>query len=197
MEITWNEDTCFKIKGKKTSVVVNPHSTAIGLKGEVVMTSLKENAEVENCVKVFDWPGEYEIKNIAITSFQAWSSSKSDEENGAAGEETLIFCFSIDDIRFCHLGELGHTLTSDMVNKIGDVDVLMVKIGEGSNLDKKKALEVIEAIGPRVIIPMGGNGLVGALNEMGVEGAEQMEKFEIKKSSDLPVDKMRYIVLSV
>jgi len=194
MEITWHKDTCFTIKGKKVSVVTDPIKDASTLKGEIVLTGIADPAEVTNCVKVFDWPGEYEIQDVPISAFQAWTGSKSDEE--FSGDETLIFCFSVDDIRFCHLGNLGHSLTSEMVNEIGDVDVLMIKIGEGSNLSKKKALDIIEAIDPRLVIPMGGNGLVGALNEMGIEGAEQVDKLYIKKESDLPVDKMRYVVLS-
>lgn len=196
MEITWHKDTCFRIKGKKISVVMDPNADASGLKGEIVMTSLKEPAEVADCIKVFDWPGEYEMRDVPINAYQAWTQGQADNDEHSIEDETLIFCFTVDDIRFCHLGELGHKLTSEMVTKIGDVDVLMIKIGEGSNLDKKKALDVIEEIDPRVVIPMGGNGLVSSLNAMGIDGAEQMEKFDVKKDSDLPVDRVRYIVLS-
>ena len=116
--------------------------------------------------KLFDRPGEYESRSIPINGFSALTKSKAKESKDKV-DETIIFCFQVSGIKFCHLGELGHTLTSDMVNEIGDVDILMIKVGEGTNLDTKKAMEIIEAIQPRVIIPMGTENPAEALKEVG------------------------------
>lgn len=201
MEITWHDDTCFAIKGKTKSLVINPHRKADKLKGEIVLNSLKteETSEVEAAEKVFDWPGEYEMKNVPISAFQAWTKSKPKEEEGAGKaakiDGTLIFCFEFGGVKFCHLGELGHTLTSDMVTEIGDVDILMIKVGEGSNLDAKKAMEIIEAIEPRALIPMGSTS-AAALKDLAADKVEAVDKFVIKSASELPDEQMRCIVLS-
>lgn len=188
MEITWHDNTCFVVRDKSRSLVINPHKKAGDLKGDVVLSSLPEEpAAVSGADKIFDWPGEYEVKDIPITAFQA----KADK-----ADSTLIFCFQVGNIKFCHLGELGHTLTSDMVTEIGDVDVLMIKIGEGANLDSKKAMEIIEAIEPRAVIPMGQNLSAATLKNLGADKIETQDKFVISQASDLPVDQMQYIVLN-
>ena len=89
----------------------------------LVLSSIGENiSEVEGMEKLFDWPGEYESNSIPVNGFAAWTKSKTEESKEKA-EETIIFCFQVSGIKFCHLGELGHKLTSDMINEIGDVDV--------------------------------------------------------------------------
>lgn len=196
MEITWHEDTCFLIKGKTKSLVINPHrSSAKQLKGEIVLSSLAdgEAEAVDGVEKMFDWPGEYEMKNVPINAFEAWTTSKSDSKKA---DRTLIFCFEFGGVKFCHLGELGHSLTSDMVQEIGDVDILMIKVGAESNLDSKKAMEIIEAIEPRAVIPMGGVSPGAALKDIAGDKAESLDKFVISAASELPEDQMKYIVLN-
>lgn len=197
MEITWHDNTCFTVRDKNRSLVINPHKKAGDLKGDFILSSLPEEpAAVSGADKVFDWPGEYEVKEIPITAFQAWTKAKSKEEKAAKADPTLIFCFQVGDIKFCHLGELGHTLTSDMVTEIGDVDILMIKIGEDANLDSKKAMEIIEAIEPRAVIPMGQNLSAAILKSLGADKIETQDKFVVNQASDLPVDQMQYIVLN-
>ncbi len=199
MEITWHNNTCFTIKDKGATLVINPDSKCGKLKGDFVLSSLGENeklSEVEGATRIFDWPGEYEIKDVPIIGFQAWTKSKAKEEAGDAGESTIIFRFQVDGIKICHLGELGHTLTSEMLKEIGDVDVLMIKVGKSSNLEAKKASEIIEGIEPRIIIPMGDEDLESALKGVWSDKVEIMDKLVIKSKADLPEDKTRCIVLS-
>ena len=199
MEITWHGNTCFTCREKAgLSVVINPNKEAKNLQGEVILASDPESIPVEGSKKTFDWPGEYEISDIPIVGFQAWTQSRSkEEETGKSGEKTIIFCFQVDGIKICHLGELGHILTSDMVKEIGDVDVLMIKVGKNTNLDLKKAIEVIEAIEPRIVIPMGENNSQDSLlKELGGDKVEIQDKFTIKSVTELPDDHMRWVVLN-
>ena len=118
MEITWHDNTCFTVRGKKKSLVINPHKGADKLKGEIVLSSIGEEiSEVQDSHKTFDWPGEYEVMDVPINAFEAWTKARSGEENSKV-DKTLIFCFQIGKVKFCHLGELGHTLTSEMVAEI-------------------------------------------------------------------------------
>lgn len=198
MEIKWHGNTGFSLKGKEATLVINPDEQAGKLTGDVVLSSLKEgeNVEVEGAQKVFDWPGEYEIKGIPVIGFQAWTKSRSKEEDeGKAGESTIIFYFEIDGIKICHLGELGHVLTSETIKQIGDVDILMMNIGGKSNLDSKKAAEIIESIEPRALIPMGDSDFEVALKNLGADNIEEKESFSIKSTSELPDDKRMYVIL--
>lgn len=197
MDITWHGNTCVVCKDKNVTVVINPDKKAEKLKGDIVLSSLKEEtAEVEGSTEVCDWAGEYELRDIPIVNFQAWKQSrKNEEKDGKKAESTLIFRFDMGDIRICHLGELGHTLTSDMVKEIGDVDVLMMAAGEGTNLDNKKAVEILEAIDPRVLIPLGSGKYADLLKELGADQVQELDKFSVKSRAELPEDKRLYVVL--
>ncbi len=196
MEIKWHGNTCFTLKDKGIKLVINPDKEAGKLKGDMVLSSIEDTAEVDGAEKVVDWAGEYEIKGISISAFQAWTKSKAkEEEEGAAGDETIIFYFDIGKIKFCHLGAVGHVLTSDMVKEIGDVDILMIDMGEKSNLNGKKAMEVIEAIEPRILIPMGKGNLGEVLKDLGIDKPTAQEEYSIKTRSELPEDKRLTIIL--
>ena len=191
MDIIWHGKTCFTVKGKKNTVVINPVEEAGKLKGEIVLSSTKNIANVDGAKKVIDWPGEFEVSEVPVVGFQAWTASKDSEQ----AEETLIYFFKVDDVKFCHLGELGHTLTSEMVSKIGDVDVLMIKAGPSANLDAKKGLEVVEAIEPRAVIPMGEVEKDNFLKELGEPELEPKDKFTLNSPADLPTEKRIHVLL--
>ena len=199
MDITWHGNTCFSLKEKGVSLIIDPDKDSGKLKGDVVLSSLKEGetAEVEGVEKVFTWPGEYEVKDIPIIGFRAWTESLSEEEEkGHKGEPTIIYYFQMGNFKVCHLGELGHILSSDMIKKIGDVDILIMKVGEGSNLKEKKATEILEAIDPRCFVPMGNGQAEKFIKDLGAEeGLEAVEKFTLKSASELPDDKRQYVLL--
>ncbi|MBD3360425.1 hypothetical protein GF366_01330 [Candidatus Peregrinibacteria bacterium] len=196
MEIKWHGNTCFEIKNKEKKLIINPKQQEEKSMADVVLSSLNEEpAGVEGVQKVFDSPGEYEVKDIPIIGFKAWTKAKSKEEKEGGGDTTIIFYFEINGIKFCHLGELGHTLTGDMVKEIEDVDVLMVDIGEKSNLDSKKIMDILEAIEPRVVIPMGEGDFSRSINDLSVDNMEKHDKYTIKSRSDLPEDKRLYVLL--
>ncbi len=192
MEITWHGKTCLRVKGKNAAVVINPTADSGKLKGEVVLSSLidEDLAEVEGMDKLFDWPGEYETKGIPVTALPART------KEGEGAKPTLIFCFEVDELKICHIANIGHELTNDMVSKIGNVDILILNCGENSNLSMKKTVEIAEAIEPRAIIPMGEGNLNTFLKEVGAENTEIQEKFSIKSASELSNDKVTYIILS-
>lgn len=68
--------------------------------------------------------------------------------------ENVIMCFEIDDIKFCHLGALGHRLSEGQIKQIGKVDILMVPVGGVSTLSLSEADEVCNQLNPKIIIPM-------------------------------------------
>lgn len=198
MDIIYHGNTCFTCKGKTGAIVINPDkSIKSQLKGDVVASSIGADlAEVQGTKKVFDWPGEYEVSEISIFGMNAWTRSRSkEEEEGSKGEKTIIFDIELDGIRLCHLGGLGHKLTVEMVDEIGDVDVLFVPTGDNSNL-KGKVEEIVEQIDPRVVIIMGEGDIEKGAKELNAQLEHLDKEFSIKSRSDLPEDKTRYIVLS-
>jgi len=213
MDIIWHGHSCFTLKGKNATVVTDPYKD-VGLKlpeltADIVTVSHghedHNNVEAVNGdVKVIDWPGEYERKNVSVLGLEAFHYSKSEGKDAEKRGKNIIYVIEIDDVKVCHLGDLGHKLTSELTEAIGDVDVLLVPVGGKFTIDYKKAVEVIEQIEPRVVIPMhyktDGNTVdidtnERFLKEVGVTDVKEESKFEIKSVSELPDDRMEFTVL--
>lgn len=81
-------------------------------------------------------------------------SSFHDTSEGKERGPNTIFCFTLDGIRLCHAGDLGHILSEKQVAEIGEVDVLFPPVGGFFTIDAKEATQVIEQLRPRLVIPM-------------------------------------------
>lgn len=86
-------------------------------------------------------------------TFKGFASFHDDRNGGLRGENT-IFCFDIDDIKICHLGDLGHLLSENKIKEIGEVDVLLIPVGGTYTIDANQATEFCKKINPKIIIPM-------------------------------------------
>ena len=68
--------------------------------------------------------------------------------------ENVVFLYQIDGLQVLHLGDLGHMLSDDVIEKIGDVDVLLAPIGGVFTLNAKMATELADRLHAKVLIPM-------------------------------------------
>jgi len=91
-----------------------------------------------------------EISNIRFNA----TSTYHDNAQGKLRGNNAIFCFKVDGIALCHLGDLGHQLSAQQVAELGRVDILFIPIGGFFTIDAKVATEVCNKLQPKVIIPM-------------------------------------------
>ncbi len=94
--------------------------------------------------------GAGEAKGIR---FDAVPSYHDDAEGSQRGNNN-IYCFEVDGIRICHLGDLGHMLSDKQVAAIGKVDILLIPVGGNYTIDAGVAIGVAEKLSPKIIIPM-------------------------------------------
>ncbi|EKD62462.1 MAG: Zn-dependent hydrolase of the beta-lactamase fold-like protein, partial [uncultured bacterium] len=165
MEITYLGHASFRIKGKTAVVVTDPFDPVmLGMKfphvdADIVTVSHNHAdhnmanlvaAPVGGSKKVITGPGEYEIKGVSVLGFPTFH----DDKNGELRGKNTVYVIYLDGYALCHLGDLGHTLSEETINQIGDVDILFVPVGGFFTLDVEKAIEVVHSIEPKVIIPM-------------------------------------------
>jgi len=144
--------------------------------------------------------GEYEVKDVFIKGIPGFHDDKEGKERG----EVVIYTIEAEGIKLCHLSDLGQKeLTPEQLEKIGEVDILMIPVASSHSLDAKMAAGIISQIEPRVVIPMhykipGLNidldGVDKFLKVMGAESAQKEKKLKITKSS-LPAEETKVIVL--
>ena len=73
---------------------------------------------------------------------------------GNDGCSMILYKFIVDDITFCHLGDLGHELDAKTAQQIGKIDILFIPVGGNYTIDADQAWRVIEMLKPKIAIPM-------------------------------------------
>jgi len=212
MKITWHGQSCFKIVTKNTTIITDPFSKDIGLKPphfEADIVTVSHSHHDHNNVSalrgtpfVVDGPGEYELKGTVIQGINSFHDKKEGKERGV----NAIFIIEAEDMKVCHLGDLGQKeLTDEQMDKIGEVDILMIPVGGVYTINSEEAAFIINQIEPRIVIPM--HYKVPGLNiklesadaflkEMGVE-KEVVDQLTIKKN-DLPKEEeMKVVVMKI
>jgi L-ascorbate metabolism protein UlaG (beta-lactamase superfamily) len=86
------------------------------------------------------------IRNVP-TNIRSWGGET--ERHGNS-----IFIFEVGSLCVAHLGHLHHTLTQQQLNEIGKIDIVLVPVDGGATLDIDGMIEVLQALKPKVLIPM-------------------------------------------
>lgn len=90
--------------------------------------------------------GAFEIPGIHITS--AMSS------HGGSQGNNIIYMFRIDGVKICHLGDIGEKCNVNLMEVIGEVDVLLIPVGGKYTIDAEQAKDYIDNLMPDIVIPM-------------------------------------------
>jgi L-ascorbate metabolism protein UlaG (beta-lactamase superfamily) len=208
MEITWLGHSCFRIRAKEATVVTDPCDRSSGYSlgrptADLVTVSIDDPAHnnvagVAGDPRVIDGPGEFEIAGasvVGVTTFR-------DKEKTADGGRNVAYVIELEDLRIGHLGGLGHVPTSDQVEEMGAIDILLVPVGGGDALDAPPAAETVSLLEPKLVIPMHYKTDVDKakldpvdrfLKEMGAKTTERHAKIAVTRSS-LP-DETQVLVL--
>lgn len=217
MKIIWHGYSCFSLKTKHGTAVIDPYSADIGLKlpalkADVVLvshdhpghnnTKAVTGAEAGSELKILDWAGEYEIKGMAITAQMVPYSKEGSEKEPGKG---LIFTIDIDNLKVCFVGDLGGELDDTLMESIGNVDILILPVGGHHTMDAKQAHLLIEEIEPRAVIPMHYStpglkeevdGIEPFLKQAGASVVAAKNEFEIDSRSELDSEKTAFILLN-
>lgn len=142
---------------------------------------------------VIDCPGEYEVKGISLKAFPL------------PGQTFFFFNLIIDGIKICFIDNVDTELDEEIIDNIGDIDVLLISVAGESSPNADKAHKIIEKIEPRCVIPMD-YSIEGAteplqtneafLKSVGAGEKEPVAKFSAQGKSSFREDAMDTVVLS-
>lgn len=196
-EIKWFGHGCFRVRAREATVILDPVGKSTGYslpkqKADIVTVSHQDPGhtalgQMQDGYFLIDGPGEYEVSDVFVTGIRAFH----DNESGKARGYNTVYLIELEDLRICHLGDLGHNLTESQLEGLESIDILLVPVGGGNALDAQGASEVIAQIGPRVVIPMhyrtaGGDAgltdLAPFIQTLGVEPPAPQEKYTVRKS---------------
>lgn len=219
MNIEYYGHSCFKITAKpagrgqeEVTIFIDPFDKKVGLRppqgqADLVLVSHHHfDHDNVSALKgepvVFDIPGEYSIKGVNIIGLQTFHDNKEGAERGL----NTIFLLEAEDLKICHLGDLGCDLTEKQIEELGEVDVLMIPVGGKYTIDAKKAEEIAKSIEPSIVIPMHYKMKDSTVTDIADEKAfcdeigscpkEKTSKLNLKKK-DLEGKNMEVVIMSV
>lgn len=197
MRIKWLGHSCFKITSKTgIRILTDPFDDNVGYKLPAVETDIitishgHYDHNFVDCVKgnfeVISKVGNFYVKDIPITGIHTYH----DAEEGAKRGNNIVYTYEIDSLKLCHLGDLGHELSTSQIEMIGKIDVLLIPVGGIYTINFEEAVKVVQQINPSIVIPMHYKTSALKLNLEGVENfAANFESIERPSSQVLEINK--------
>jgi len=163
MKVKWLGHSCFLITSRGgVRIVTDPYAVGGGINyspiketADVVVVSHEHDdhsnvSAVQGKPEVVKGSGTKTAKGIQFKGIASYHDASQGEQRGP----NTIFCFNVDDLKLCHLGDLGHVLNPGQVKEIGAVDILLVPVGGFFTIDASVASQVCNQLKPKVVIPM-------------------------------------------
>ena len=158
MKIKYLGHSCFLVQGTR-SVVTDPFSD-IGYEMERVKADfcLVSHGHFDhNCVEkvsgakvIYGDSAAGEGADIALERISTFHDNK----KGALRGSNFVCKFTVDGVRFCHLGDIGEDFSKETADRIGGCDVLFIPVGGNYTIDRVEAKKYADAIAPSLIVPM-------------------------------------------
>ena len=131
------------------SAVTSTQSSRVS--AEIVTLSQSDDPDTSNVAgvrgepRVFDAPGEYEVRGILVTGIPL---------PRAEGGRTMAFLCEVDGVTVAHLGLPDAAPAASALERFEGVDVLLLPVGGGASLAASEAAELMRTIDPRIVAPM-------------------------------------------
>jgi L-ascorbate metabolism protein UlaG (beta-lactamase superfamily) len=164
MEVKWLGHAAFLIKGEGLRIVTDPYRS--GAYDGISYGPIEEEVDVVTISHDHDdhnWTGDLKGKPIIVKgpglheakgkTFKGIATFH-DPHGGSQRGPNTVFCFELEGIKVCHLGDLGHVLEEKQVKEIGEVDLLLLPVGGFYTIDPREATQVMEQLKPKKVIPM-------------------------------------------
>ncbi len=189
------------ITTKKARALIDPKISIVGLKDVtsteddvIIATEVRFIPDNQSAKLVIDGPGEYEISDMAIKGI----ATKRHIDSESDRDLSTIYRLVIGDIRMIIVGNIVPTLSDDLLESIGVVDVVVLPVGGGGyTLDSTSATAMIRQLEPRMVVPVHfadsalkyevpQQDIESFINELGASVVEAGPKLKFKNLGSLP-----------
>jgi L-ascorbate metabolism protein UlaG (beta-lactamase superfamily) len=161
MRIKWLGHSSFLIESERgIKIITDPFDETLGyklprIKANIVTVSHEHFDHnyvrgVKGRPVVFKGPVNRESHKMEFKGISSYHDSVYGGQRGL----NIIFVIKADGLNLCHLGDLGHILNFDQLDEIGKVDILFIPVGGLYTINSSHATQIIEAIKPKITVPM-------------------------------------------
>lgn len=152
MKLTWLGHSCFLVEQDGYRIVLDPYTEVTGhadIRAEAheVLCSHQhfDHNAVEGVTLLEKRESPFTIRKVETCH---------DEQGGALRGENTIHILSAGGVSVAHMGDLGHQLTAEQLEKLGNVDGILIPVGGTYTVDAEGAKQVCDAVNPKWVIPM-------------------------------------------
>ena len=201
MDLIWLGHSSFRIHSEGMVVVTDPFPESLGVRMDgrpaavVTVSNIHPNHSASDTVggspRVFCAPGEYEYNDVIVRGVMTALP-----EGAPYEQRNVAFTIELDGISVCHLGDLARPLTTRQLEELKPVDVVLIPAGGRCTLSMDQALQVVQDLEPKVVVPMHyGHGQEGVeldgvepfLRRLGVDEAQPQPRLVVT-AGNLPAD---------
>ena len=160
IKLRWFGHSFWKITTDKLTIVIDPftdigYNMDIDVSADVLLSSHDHfdhnNIElIKGSPLVLREPGIFEHAGSTFELIQVWH----DKEHGKQRGKNLLMKFTVGGKTFLHCGDLGHIPSPEIIEKLNNIDVLLLPVGGVFTIDAKEATKLVELIKPKIIFPM-------------------------------------------
>lgn len=153
MEFEYKGGNCVVITSKYATIVIDGNLSSLGMKDITPSNAIELATQADFAVKgehvTLDMPGEYEVYDVSIRGIAAKRMIDPDDL-----ERSTIFRVAFPDVAVGIIGHVALPLSDNQLEELGVIDVLIIPVGGGGyTLDAHHAVELVNKINPKVIIP--------------------------------------------
>ncbi|MBQ8375174.1 MAG: MBL fold metallo-hydrolase [Clostridia bacterium] len=162
MKIQYLGHSCFKLtESTGTTVITDPYKKEIGIElpegltaDAVTISHSHYDHDNPSAIggnpQVIRKEGFYELPGVEITGIKSYH----DTAEGKLRGENVIYKFRMDGMEICHLGDLGEECSSELIEMLLPVNILLIPVGGTYTIDAEQAKEYVDRIMPDIVIPM-------------------------------------------
>ena len=144
MILTYYGEGGFRLQNGDFSLLVDPPTNQY--KANIILKTLTPVSVVTVPDNEVIFPGEYEMSGVEILGWQLLAEST---ENFIK----TIYSVRWEDMQFVFLGHLSKVPGAELLDKIGEPDVLFVPVGGGHFLSAEAAAKLSKSLAPSLIVP--------------------------------------------
>ncbi len=165
MKVKWYGHAAFKLTtAKGVRIIIDPYEPGFG--GALLYGTINDEADlvltshdhgdhnhvgpIKGKFTRIEKEGSYDVAGVKVKAIPSFHDPSKGKERG----KNLIFVIEADGLKIVHTGDLGHTLDTGTLQNIGPADVLLLPVGGFYTIDAKEATAVMNAIKPKLAVPM-------------------------------------------
>lgn len=172
MKIKFYAHSCFRIEGEGRVIVTDPYEPAVSwfdpINEPADLVLMSSNTDRFHCdpshvqgnptvINALEIPGNgIQVDGLAVRAFPSRERYQMRLLlRLIRPRKNAMYAFTLDGIRVLHTGDIGRAFTREQIDALrGQVDVMFALAGAVHNIEHDDLMKAIEAIQPKVVIPM-------------------------------------------